>query len=72
MITLVLSAAVLLTCRLMVERRPRRLGGVDEKGLVVVDGNIEARGIDQTGVELIIGYTISAPELQYWPMSFFR
>jgi hypothetical protein len=47
-ITLVFSAAVLLTCGLMVERRPRRLGGIDERGLVVVDGNMEARGINQT------------------------
>jgi hypothetical protein len=47
-ITLLFTAAVLLTFGLMVERRSRRLGGIDERGLVVIDGNMEARGIDQT------------------------
>jgi hypothetical protein len=37
-ITLVFSAVVVLSCGLMVERRPRRLGRIDERGEIVVDG----------------------------------
>jgi len=45
-ITLVFSAVVVLSCLLMVERKPRRLGRVDERGLIEVDGNVQARGIN--------------------------
>jgi hypothetical protein len=37
-ITLVFSAVVVLSCAVMVERRPRRLGRVDERGNIEVDG----------------------------------
>jgi hypothetical protein len=47
-ITLVFSAAVLFTCRLMVERRPRRLKSINKKELIMINENIEARGINQT------------------------
>jgi hypothetical protein len=45
-ITLVFSALVLSSCALMVERKPRRLGRIDERGLIEVDGNVAARGIN--------------------------
>jgi hypothetical protein len=42
-ITVVFSAAVVLSCLLMVERRPRRLLRVDERGVIEVDGDLAAR-----------------------------
>jgi hypothetical protein len=45
-ITLVFSVAVLLSCLLMMEKRPRRLGRIDERGEIQIDGNLAARGIN--------------------------
>jgi hypothetical protein len=45
-VTLAFSVAVLLSCLLMVERRPRRLGRINERGEIQVDGNVAARGIN--------------------------
>ena len=47
-ITLVFSAVVWLSCLLMVERRPRRLQRINERGEIEVDGNVGARGINNS------------------------
>ncbi|KAE9362971.1 putative MFS multidrug transporter [Stipitochalara longipes BDJ] len=47
-ITLVFSAVVVLSCSVMVERKPRRLGRIDERGLIEVDGYVQARGINNS------------------------
>jgi hypothetical protein len=47
-ITLVFSAVVVLSCLLMVERRPRRLQRINERGEIEVDGNVGARGINNS------------------------
>ena len=47
-ITLVFSAIVVLSCLMMVERKPRRLGRIDERGLIEVDGNVQARGLNSS------------------------